>query len=234
MLGSPNGDRVARRRQATRGEILDAAWAVVRESGWSGLTQRSVAERVGMRAPSLYGHFDSKLAIVDAMFAQAWAEFDATAAALEPDLPDDPRAALLIGATTWLDAMAADPERNALMNQRPVPGFTPSAESYAFAVRAIERLHRFLDRLGVTDTDATDLWTGLLVGLASQQNANDPGGERWRRLVPRVVDMFLSEVGPRTTGRKADDHHQQAPDGRRPTAPAHRPRRSHATRQDRV
>ncbi|MEO6789680.1 MAG: TetR/AcrR family transcriptional regulator [Ornithinibacter sp.] len=202
MLGETNVDRVARRRQGTRDEILDAAWAVVRESGWAGLTQRSVAERVGMRAPSLYGHFDSKLMIIDAMFGQSWAEFDATAAALEPDLPGDPRAALLAVATTWLAAMSADPEKNALMNQRPIPGFTPSAESYAFAVQTIERLHRLLESLGITDPDAPDLWTGLLAGLTSQQNANDPGGERWRRLLPRAVDMFLSEVAPGATPRK--------------------------------
>jgi AcrR family transcriptional regulator len=202
MLGEPNVDRVSRRRQDTRNEILDAAWSVVRESGWSGLTQRSVAERVGMRAPSLYGHFDSKLTIIDAMFGQAWAEFDATAAAQEPDLPGEPRAALLAAATTWLDAMAADPERNALMNQRPVPGFTPSADSYAFAVQTIERLHRLLTRLGITDPDAADLWTAILAGMASQQNANDPGGERWRRLLPRAVDMFLTEVRPDAARRR--------------------------------
>ncbi len=202
MLGDPNVDRIARRRQGTRDEILDAAWAVVRESGWSGLTQRSVAKRVGMRAPSLYGHFDSKLTIIDAMFGQAWAEFDATAAGQEPNLSADPREALLMTATIWLDAMAAEPERNALMNQRPVPGFTPSAESYAFAMQTIERLHRLLDRLGIDDPDAADLWTAILAGLASQQNANDPGGERWRRLVPRAVDMFLSEVKLDTTRRK--------------------------------
>jgi AcrR family transcriptional regulator len=202
VLGQPNVDRIARRRQATRNEILDAAWAVVGESGWSGLTQRAVAERVGMRAPSLYGHFDSKLSIVDAMFGQAWADWDITAAALEVDLPQGSRAALLTAGTTWLEAMAADPERNALMNQRPIPGFTPSAESYAFAVHAIERLHRLLDRLGITDPDAADLWTGILAGLAGQQNANDPGGDRWRRLLPRAVDMFLSEVQPETTRRR--------------------------------
>lgn len=155
-----------------------------------------------MRAPSLYGHFDSKLSMVDAMFGQAWAEWERTAAARGADLPESPRAALLAAGTMWLEAMAADPERNALMNQRPIPGFTPSPESYAFAVQAIERLHRLLDRLEIIDPDAADLWTGILAGLASQQNANDPGGDRWRRLLPRAVDMFLSEVRPETTRRR--------------------------------
>jgi AcrR family transcriptional regulator len=195
VLGTPNVDRQARRREETRREILDAAWEVVRESGWSGLTQRAVAERVGMRAPSLYGHFASKLDIVDSMFGQAWAELDDGAAEMEAELPEDPRESLLVVATFWLDAMTSDPERHALMNQRPVPGFTPSEEAYAASVRSIERLHRLFARLGVTDPDASDLWTALMAGLASQQNANDPGGTRWRRLLPRTIDMYADAVG---------------------------------------
>lgn len=197
MLGTSNVDRQTRRRDETRREILDAAWAVVDEHGWSGLTQRAVAERVGMRAPSLDGHFASKMDIVDGMFGQAWVEIDVDAAELEAaGVPDDPREALVLVGARWLDAMASNPERNALMNQRPVPGFVPSEASYAHAVSAIQRLGRLLDRLGITDPDASDLWTALLAGLSSQQNANDPGGERWRRLLPRAVDMFLSQVGP--------------------------------------
>lgn len=200
MLGTPNVDRQARRREETRQEILAAAWSVVRETGWTGLTQRAVAERVGMRAPSLYGHFASKLDIVDAMFGQAWAEYAATAAAAEErGLPKDPREALRIVASQWLDSMTAEPERHALMNQRPVPGFVPSEDSYAPAVRVLDALHRLLEGLGIDDPDAPDLWTALLGGLASQQNANDPGGTRWKRLVPRVVEMFLNEVDPART-----------------------------------
>jgi AcrR family transcriptional regulator len=201
VLGTPNVDRQARRRAETREEILAAAWEVVREAGWAGLTQRAVAARVGMRAPSLYGHFASKLDIVDAMYGQAWAEIDALAEDMEPGLPQDPREALLVIGASWLDAMASDPQRNALMNQRPVPGFEPSPEAYAHAVRSLERLHRLLARLDITDPDASDLWTALLAGLTSQQNANDPGGQRWRRLLPRAVDMYLSQVGPHATER---------------------------------
>ena len=78
MLVTPNGDRVAERRAATRLEILDAAWEMARSKGLVELTLRDVADRVGMRAPSLYGHFDSKNAIYDAMFEQAWSDYEAT------------------------------------------------------------------------------------------------------------------------------------------------------------
>ena len=43
-----------------------------------------------MRSPSLYSHFDSKNAIYDAMFAEAWTELAAMFDADEP-LPAAPR-----------------------------------------------------------------------------------------------------------------------------------------------
>lgn len=197
MLGTPNVDRQARRRLETRREILAAAWDLVGDGGWDALTLRAVAERVGMRAPSLYTHFASKLDIVDAMFGQAWADIDVqTAAWEEAGLPAEAHTGLEAVATRWLRAMTDAPERNALMNHRPVPGFVPSEESYAAAVSVLQRTHRLLERYGITDPDAADLWTALMTGLVSQQNANDPGGDRWRRLVPRAVRMYLAEVAP--------------------------------------
>ena len=83
MLDTPNRDRKAERREATRQEILSAAWAVAREQGLAQLTLREVAERVGMRAPSLYSHFPSKNAIYDAMFADAWTQYLALDAAID-------------------------------------------------------------------------------------------------------------------------------------------------------
>ena len=71
MTALPNRDRRAERREATRREIVDAAWEIARSDGLSAITLREVAERVGMRSPSLYSHFDSKNAIFDAMFGQA-------------------------------------------------------------------------------------------------------------------------------------------------------------------
>jgi AcrR family transcriptional regulator len=195
MLGETNVDRLTRRRERTRLEILEAAWSVVRETSWAGLTQRAVAERVGMRAPSLYSHFASKLDIVDAMFAQAWEEYDVRTAHLQERQDGAPRAVLHALGRGVFDAFAADPDRYALMAQRPVPGFVPSPDAYAPAVRSLERLHIALARIGVHDPVAPDLWTALISGLVSQQIANDPGGDRWSRLVPRAVDMFADELG---------------------------------------
>src|SRR5664280_2816824 len=94
MLGTPLRDRQAERREATRTEILEAAWDIARENGLADLTLRDVAARIGMRAPSLYSYFTSKNAIYDAMFGQAWADYLATVEALLPGLPRSPRAAL--------------------------------------------------------------------------------------------------------------------------------------------
>jgi AcrR family transcriptional regulator len=54
--------RRARRRPPgrTAEAILDAAEALFAERGYEGTALRDVAERVGVRAPSLYNHFPSK------------------------------------------------------------------------------------------------------------------------------------------------------------------------------
>ena len=44
--------------------------------------------------------------------------------------------------------------------------------------------------IGITDPAALDMWTALLSGLITQQASNDPGGDRWRRLLDDAVEMF--------------------------------------------
>jgi hypothetical protein len=48
--------------------------------------------------------------------------------------------------------------------------------------------------LGITSGEDADLFTALIGGLVSQQLANDPGGQRWRRLIPRVMSMFADDL----------------------------------------
>jgi hypothetical protein len=49
------------------------------------------------------------------------------------DLPDDPRAALKAFFTAFAEFALQDPARCALLFQRPIPGFEPSAMSYQSA-----------------------------------------------------------------------------------------------------
>lgn len=195
MLGTPNRDRAAERREATRREILDAAWELAREVGLAGITLREIARRVGMQAPSLYTHFASKNAIYDAMFAQAWSAYEEIAERDLADLPDDPRAAVQLLSRTFFDFAVADLPRYQLMNQRTIPGFEPSPEAYAPAVRVLEQGVVHFRQLGARDRDDFDIWVSLLGGLIDQQYANDPGGDRFSRLLTRAVDMWADGVG---------------------------------------
>ena len=195
MLGTPTVDWQAKRREVARSEILSAAWDAARENGLAAITLRDVAARVGMQAPSLYSYFDSKHAIYDAMFGQAWSEYDEIERKLEQRLPASPRAALKVGARAFFEFCVTDPPRHQLMNLRLIPNFTPSPESYAPSVRVFERLRRQLSEFGVTEDADVDLMTAVIAGLIDQQLANDPGGDRWGRLLDRAMDMYADQVG---------------------------------------
>ena len=190
----PNRDRRAERREATRREILDTAWEIARRDGLAAVTLREVAERIGMRSPSLYSHFESKNAIYDAMFGEAWSELSAVFEALGPRR-GNARRAQLEEAEAFFDFATADLARYQLMNQRTIPAFAPSAEAYQASVAVYERMRAVMRTRGVRSQADLDLWTATLGGFVDQQLANDPGGTRWRRQLPRLVDMYCDEVG---------------------------------------
>ena len=200
MLGVPNGGRVAVRREAVRREILAAAWEQTRTVGLVDLTLRDIARAVGMQPPSLYSHFASKHAIYDAMYAEAWSTYEAHAARELDPLPDHPRAGVQRVARVFFDFAVADHPRHQLMNQRVIPGFEPTPEAYAPAVRVLEHGRAVLTALGVREQGDFDIWVSLVGGLIDQQFANDPGGDRFSRLLGRAVDMWADAIGlPRHT-----------------------------------
>jgi AcrR family transcriptional regulator len=179
---------------ATRREILDAAWEMARDRGLAHVTLRDVAQRVGMRAPSLYTHFESKDAIYDAMFRDAWTDCLGVMRAAAARPPRSLRSALKLYARTFFDFAVSDLARHQLMNQRVIVGFEPSPESYAPAVEVLEALRERLAPHGVTRQQDIDLYVALVGGLIDAQLANDPGGDRWRRLLDRAVDMFADNL----------------------------------------
>jgi len=195
VIVKPNRDRRTERHEAIRREILDAAWDAAHETSIAGLTLRDIATRVGMQQPSLYSHFASKQAIYDAMFKQAWQAFlDDTRSAVA-SLPAQPRPRLIAIAEHYFDFAVADLPRHQLMDVNVVPNFQPSPEAYAPAVQAYHLMLDHLRGMGITADEDADVYTALIGGLVNQQLANDPGGQRWRRLIPRVMSMFADDLG---------------------------------------
>jgi AcrR family transcriptional regulator len=192
MTVEPTRDRRAERRESTRAEILEAAWELARSQGLAGLSLRDVARKIGMRPPSLYWYFDSKNAIYDAMFAEGNRQLLARLA--EQDWPADPRALLRLTARVFVEFAAEDVERYQLLFQRTIPDFEPSPGSYALAVQVFEQMRARFAAAGLSDPAQFDLWTALAAGLAAQQTSNDPGGDRWLRLIDEAAGMYADHV----------------------------------------
>jgi AcrR family transcriptional regulator len=192
-------NRRAERRQETIDEIVATAWRLCQAEGLAGLSLRELAGEVGMRPQSLYTYFDAKNAIYDAMYAQGCQQFAAGQASLN----------LVGGARTDIKTMARyfvgfctdDPVRYQLMFQRTIPGFEPSAESFAISVEALRAAQTHVASLGIDDPPDIDLFTAIATGIADQQISNDPGGERWIRLIDDAVDMFVDHVSQRAQVR---------------------------------
>jgi hypothetical protein len=47
----------------------------------------------------------------------------------------------------------------------------------------------------VSTQDDIDLFVAIVGGMVDTHLANDPGGDRWSRLLDRAIDMFADNVG---------------------------------------
>ena len=204
MTGAVPLDRRRRRRQETIEQVLDVAVEVMTEQGVAGLTLGEVARRMGIRPPSLYGYFDGKHALYDALFERGWnlllvAMTEAEARMTRADPLQDHRD----GMAVFVRWAVEHPAYSALMFWRPVPGFVPSDRAYAPAValddagRAEVVLLRDAGLLAA-DVDVEHAYRTLIAlvgGVISQQLSNAPDepfeGGSWTALLPDLLDMWL-------------------------------------------
>ena len=182
-------DRRHERHEATRQEILAAAWALMRSEGVPSLSLRALARVVGMEAQSLYSYFDSKRAIYDALFAEANTELLARTERYPQG--DDARAALRHVFHVFVNFCTEDHARYQLLYQRSIPGFEPSEQSYALARQGLDAVRRLLAAAGYGEEAHLEVSTSVVSGLVAQQMANDPEGERFVRHLDEVIDMCL-------------------------------------------
>jgi AcrR family transcriptional regulator len=185
-------DRRGDRREAKKARILAEAWALARRDGLAAISLRDLADRVELRQPSLYAYFDSKLDLYDMMFADGNRQLLAWIGDLSE--PDDPRQSLIEFVQSLVMFSSVDVVRHQLLFQRTIPEFEPSPASYAVAQEFYEVARQRLVAVGATEPESIDLFSALVNGLAHQQVANDPGGDRWVRLAERSVYMFLGDL----------------------------------------
>jgi AcrR family transcriptional regulator len=96
-----------------RAEIVAGATAVLEETGSEdAVTLRAVARRVGIAAPSIYGHFGDRDEMLLAVIADAFAELDAALAAAVAEAPGDPLQAVCAG---YVDFARKRPSRYRVM-----------------------------------------------------------------------------------------------------------------------
>ena len=180
------------RREAKVASIVESAWKLAAEDGIGGFSLHGLAREVGIRQPSLYEYFDSKLALYDAMFADGNRKLVAHLDAL--DVPDDPRGALKVLMRGFVEFAVEDVARQELLFARPIPGFEPSPEAYAPAVEVLERTVALLRSAGMRAQGDIDCFTAMVGGLVAAQNSNDPGGNRWARHLDRLIDLYLDHL----------------------------------------
>jgi AcrR family transcriptional regulator len=185
-------DPRGRRREAKKAQILAEAWALAHRDGLTAIPLRELADRVGLRQPSLYAYFDSKRGLYDMMFADGNRQLLSWIGEIPPC--EEPREALVAFVRSLVRFSTEDVVRHQLLFQRTIPGFEPSPASYAVALEFYEIALQRLEAAGASDSEEVDLFSALVNGLAHQQVANDPGGDRWVRLAERAVDMFLADV----------------------------------------
>ena len=216
---APPGPRERNRRGEggrLRTDILDAASALLDESGDEhAVTLRAVARRVGIAAPSIYGHFAGRQAILLAIVQQAFAELDAAVAGAEAAAGPDPVARLRAACAAYLDFAESQPQR------------------YRLVFGGLWDAARALEEAAITEDEAAALgraWLGVLAsGLracvaAGRSSSTEPAtdavalwlglhGLAHQRAVaplfdwpPDVADRLvasLAHLDPRPTGGPA-------------------------------
>jgi AcrR family transcriptional regulator len=105
-------------RSARGREVVAAGRRLLEEEGPEALTMRRLAERVGIRAPSLYKHLPDKAALEAAIIATG---FEEAAAAFEAAVEDAAEGALVALAAAYRRFALAHPHLYRLMTNGPLP-----------------------------------------------------------------------------------------------------------------
>jgi AcrR family transcriptional regulator len=174
-----------KRRAATRGGFVEAALALNREGGRDSVTVREVARRAGYSPAALYGYFEGRQAIVQAIADEADRQLAARLLDVSSELPGPERLVRL--SLTYLAFAHYEREQFGLVGS-PEGGGPPRA---AFAVfREAASAEGFAERPGIdANAIAHAVWS-LVHGMAVSLGGEDADDRRNRAILEQVVAGF--------------------------------------------
>lgn len=193
-------ERRAKNRESMINTILECARDILREGGPNALNMQVLAKAVGVQAPSLYEYFDSKHAILDALFERGRLLFEQRAfkaMAHTGDLEDTVHRLFNV----VMKFATEHPDLYQLVFNNAVPHFTPSAENRALASKGLRRgiegikqcLRREHKHLPISVEDAALLAEITIWGVTNRIIAADAPGftkAHYKRLVDAVVTLL--------------------------------------------
>ncbi|WP_328320406.1 TetR family transcriptional regulator [Kribbella sp. NBC_00382] len=169
--------------------IVGAALVVIRERGVEGLTMRSVAERLGVRAPTLYHHVRNKGELLELVARNAFDSFEADLVAYQQvGTLDEWIELTTVGSLRLRGFYAEHPGLARLIQSKATPDRDEGDGSRAALVRAqLEALVR----LGVPEPTARKLFeTSARWTLAAV--AAEPLGSAGEDLFASGLEIFMA------------------------------------------
>jgi AcrR family transcriptional regulator len=134
---SAYGQAYAAGRQAVRRLVLDVASRLLEAEGPEALTMRRIAAEVGCSTSVLYTMFGGKSGVAEGLWREG---FERLRQAMERVEAGDPLGRLTALGHAYRSNALANRAYYAVMFQRPIPGFEPSAEAYADSLRPLHIL----------------------------------------------------------------------------------------------
>ena len=125
------------RARTSRAAIIEAARQLLEAGGLEAVSMTGVAERVGVKAPSLYKHFGDRSELLAALATEVALALGRTVAGAAEQSGADPPAQLRAIAAAYRSFVLAAPRGAALLFAGVAPGTEPTAESQAEAARPV-------------------------------------------------------------------------------------------------
>lgn len=199
----PISPRVQHNREVATNAILGTARAIMREEGVAALSMQELARRMGMRAPSLYNYFSSKMEIYDVLFRLGFTIYDARlqdALKTSKNTHDEFRIVI----ESYMSFALENPELYQLCFERPVPGFIPSKQSLNLSFGVLEKAYSQAAQLKkrldtkLTAQQIINLVIATAHGLTAMHLANEPqlptGQGRFGSLIPTLVEILSKSM----------------------------------------